>query len=403
MSDRLITVAVGTWHQQFNRLVAWADLRERMHSEDHVTIQYGSSRPPAVATGVEFLAPTEVRALMAGSDVVITHGGPGTIMDARNCGHRPLVLARDPAHGEHVDEHQLLFTRWAADKGLVDLVNSVDELDDRVSRLGGSGTRVSPAAGLGAESSVRRVRQLLDADDGRRLPVAPDATTVLFVANPEEVSSTRLDDALRQLPRVTALGDVTQLWDRRVREQAQCVCGEPFSMCAFWTSVGDHAFGGWSRLDSERLLILRGSVDGQRRILRIARRHPGARSRRLLVEYTSYYRRIYDAARQVSGAAVVVHSASQASAAVALSHNRHIDLRVTDVRSDAERCLDLSIRALSYRGVPTAHVRRGDLLADTRTAVCRVWESLSLPGSMDRLEDATSSPGCRHGLSGGQR
>jgi hypothetical protein len=137
--------------------------------------------------------------------------------------------------------------------------------------------------------------------------------------------------------------------------------------------------------------------------LRIARRHPGARSRRLLVEYTSYYRRIYDAARQVSGAAVVVHSASQASAAVALSHNRHIDLRVTDVRSDAERCLDLSIRALSYRGVPTAHVRRGDLLADTRTAVCRVWESLSLPGSMDRLEDATSSPGCRHGLAGGQR
>ena len=102
MSGRRITILVGTDHHGFDRLVRWADSHQAAHPADTVVIQHGHTSAPSVAAGVAFFSPEDLGRLAAESDVVITHGGPGTIMDVRKQGHRPITLARNPEHGEHV-------------------------------------------------------------------------------------------------------------------------------------------------------------------------------------------------------------------------------------------------------------------------------------------------------------
>ncbi|MEZ5095747.1 MAG: glycosyltransferase [Nocardioides sp.] len=92
-------------------------------------IQYGQSAAPAVAEGRAFLAPAELREQLADADVVITHGGPGTISDARRSGHRPIVVPRDPALGEHVDDHQQRFSAWCAERDIVDRARTLPDLE----------------------------------------------------------------------------------------------------------------------------------------------------------------------------------------------------------------------------------------------------------------------------------
>jgi UDP-N-acetylglucosamine--N-acetylmuramyl-(pentapeptide) pyrophosphoryl-undecaprenol N-acetylglucosamine transferase len=48
----------------------------------------------------------ELRAAMAGADLVVAHAGIGSALAALDAGRAPLLVPRDPAFGEHVDDHQ---------------------------------------------------------------------------------------------------------------------------------------------------------------------------------------------------------------------------------------------------------------------------------------------------------
>ncbi len=108
----LITVAVGTDHHPFNRLMGWIDEWIEAHKDTHEIswiVQRGSSEKPRNCESHELLAHDELCESFARSTVVISHGGPSTIMDARAAGKLPIVVPRDPALGEHVDKHQYRF------------------------------------------------------------------------------------------------------------------------------------------------------------------------------------------------------------------------------------------------------------------------------------------------------
>ena len=133
----LVVVMVGTDHHPFDRLVGWVDdwLGGRGDSASGpvaCVVQHGYSGPPARARGVEMLDHDELQQLLAGAAVVVCHGGPSTIAESRRHGHRPIVLPRDPAHGEHVDDHQIRFVRWIADRGLVTTAATQAELASEV-------------------------------------------------------------------------------------------------------------------------------------------------------------------------------------------------------------------------------------------------------------------------------
>lgn len=124
----LVVALVGTDHHPFERLVQWVDAAAVRRSEVRFVVQHGCSAPPSVAEGHPSLSHDRLVALLEEATAVICHGGPGTIMDARDAGHRPLCVPRDPGRGEHVDGHQLRFAQLVSSAGVVRAVASLAEL-----------------------------------------------------------------------------------------------------------------------------------------------------------------------------------------------------------------------------------------------------------------------------------
>ena len=153
---------------------------------------------------------------------------------------------------------------------------------------------------------------------------------VLFLGGLGRSGTTLLERLLGQLPGVTPLGEVVHLWQRDLRDDERCGCGDRFSACGFWQKVGVEAFGGWDAVDPQRVLDLAAQVERTRRIPRLAfgRRPPGVE------EYAAHYAKIYNGAATVTGASVVVDSSKHSALAYCLRH-AEIDLRVIHVVRDS--------------------------------------------------------------------
>lgn len=107
----MIFVALGTHHQQFDRLVRAAD-RAAIVLGEEVVVQAGATRIPAPhARVVSVLLPDVFDAYLREARVVVLHAGSSSFLQARALGRRPIVVPRRPEHGEHVDDHQLRFAR----------------------------------------------------------------------------------------------------------------------------------------------------------------------------------------------------------------------------------------------------------------------------------------------------
>jgi UDP-N-acetylglucosamine transferase subunit ALG13 len=131
----LVLVMVGTDHHPFDRIVDWVDTAARRYPEHRFLVQHGDSRAPAVAEGSAFLPHGEIRRLLREADGVVCHGGPGTIMDARDAGHVPICVPRDPARGEHVDGHQQRFAALVHQAGVVTRAETVTEFQEALAGL----------------------------------------------------------------------------------------------------------------------------------------------------------------------------------------------------------------------------------------------------------------------------
>jgi UDP-N-acetylglucosamine transferase subunit ALG13 len=131
--------SVGTDHHPFPRFLQWMAAAQREIGFD-LLVQRGATPEQAGVTSVDFMAAAELEAEMASADVVVCHGGPGTMSLAQRCGHRPIVIARDPSLGEHVDDHQQRYTAKLRSANAVDAPSSVEELIELIRSARGRGT-----------------------------------------------------------------------------------------------------------------------------------------------------------------------------------------------------------------------------------------------------------------------
>lgn len=133
-----VVISVGTDHHPFERLVQWADRWAATHPHRSVFVQRGTSAESANAPSAEIVAHSELLRLFATSMVVVSHGGPSTVMDSRSSGRLPIVVPRDPTQGEHVDGHQMRFADHLGLHGLARVAASEAEfcqlLDEAMSQ-----------------------------------------------------------------------------------------------------------------------------------------------------------------------------------------------------------------------------------------------------------------------------
>ncbi|NKZ00317.1 glycosyltransferase [Nocardiopsis alborubida] len=172
-----VVVSLGTDHHSFDRLVRWIDDYARRRRTLRFLVQHGHSAAPAVAAGTPFLPGEELGEHMRRARVVVAHGGPGTIVQARRAGRLPIVVARDPELDEHVDEHQLLFVRRLEEAGRIRSCATPQQLFALLDRaLASPGDfRVDPGDGEGTERAALRAGELIDLLTGVRDAAAETA------------------------------------------------------------------------------------------------------------------------------------------------------------------------------------------------------------------------------------
>lgn len=128
-------VTVGTDHHRFDRLMDWLDRwhLDHPHAVEWI-VQHGASRSMQGIEGFPMVSRPQLLAALSTSRIVVTQGGPGGIMDSRDCGIVPIVVPRLARFDEVVDDHQVAFCRHLARRGLIVLAETEQELRQALDR-----------------------------------------------------------------------------------------------------------------------------------------------------------------------------------------------------------------------------------------------------------------------------
>lgn len=307
----LVVVTVGSDHHPFSRLIGWVDEWLAGGAADRIdcVVQYGTADPPRHGAAVPYLSYPELQRLLSAATVVVTQGGPMSMVEARRGGRMPIVVARLPDFDEVVDGHQPEFCGRLATAGLIKLVDGAPALVDAVEAAlaDPDATRVDPVDGgmTGHPEAIDRIGRIADALLTQRRGEGPD---VVLLGGLGRSGSTLLERCLGQVDGVTALGEVLHLWERGLRDDQRCGCGEPFSCCEFWREVGCRAYGGWSEITADLAVADRYEVVRNRRLGALLFGQPGAGKRLARNRLLRRLGALYAAAQASSGARVLVDS-----------------------------------------------------------------------------------------------
>jgi UDP-N-acetylglucosamine transferase subunit ALG13 len=160
-----VVVTVGTDHHPFDRLIGWTNDWLRQHPE-HIPgffMQSGAASVQPDCPGSRFLDAGQLGALLDMADVMLCHGGPGSISDAWERGQVPIVVPRLRRLGEVVDDHQVDFCRKLAELGRVRLAEEPAGLAELLDEAARDHTRfrtTAPEADVSA--AVGRFGDLVD-------------------------------------------------------------------------------------------------------------------------------------------------------------------------------------------------------------------------------------------------
>ena len=88
----------------------------------------------------------EFEQYMEMADVVICHGGCGSIIPALRRGKVPVVVPRLKKYGEHVNDHQMQLTQILADEGRVIPVYEIETLSGAIAQARSQPPRPQPSA-----------------------------------------------------------------------------------------------------------------------------------------------------------------------------------------------------------------------------------------------------------------
>lgn len=131
----MIFVTVGTHEQGFERLIEEVDrLKKDGIISEEVIIQKGYTKyEPKYCETYELIDYDKLQEYLAKARIVITHGGPASFIAPLSIGKIPIVVPRQKAFDEHVNDHQVDFVKQvvARNNSLIP-VYDIKDLEDRI-------------------------------------------------------------------------------------------------------------------------------------------------------------------------------------------------------------------------------------------------------------------------------
>ena len=131
----MIFVTVGTHEQPFNRIIEEIDkLKGEGCIDEEVVIQKGySTYEPQYCKSYGLISYEEMDNYIKEARIVITHGGPSSFLAPLALKKIPIVVPRQKKFGEHVNDHQVEFSKAVAErmKNLI-VVENISELGNTI-------------------------------------------------------------------------------------------------------------------------------------------------------------------------------------------------------------------------------------------------------------------------------
>ncbi|MGP1609024.1 MAG: PssE/Cps14G family polysaccharide biosynthesis glycosyltransferase [Clostridium sp.] len=126
----MIFITVGSRSFQFDRLIRALD--EQVGNGKitmEIFAQIGATNyKPKNFKYAEFLGRDEFKQMQADSDIIITHGGTGVIVNASKMNKKIIGVPRLKKYNEHVDDHQIELLKEFEKAKMILVCENVDEL-----------------------------------------------------------------------------------------------------------------------------------------------------------------------------------------------------------------------------------------------------------------------------------
>ncbi|OCA87893.1 beta(1,3)galactosyltransferase EpsH [Bacillus sp. FJAT-27225] len=134
----MIFITVGSQKFQFNRLLEEVDdlISLRILSGENVFAQTGySTYKPVGYAYKSFLSNEEFLEAMENSEIIVSHGGTGSLINGIKKGIRVIGVPRKVEFGEHVDNHQVEIIKQFSNSNLILGISNPAELKDALIRI----------------------------------------------------------------------------------------------------------------------------------------------------------------------------------------------------------------------------------------------------------------------------
>lgn len=130
----MILVTLGTQDQKFYRLL---DYIEMSHINDRIVVQAGGSNDykSKKMEIFKFIDYDEMNKLIEEADVIITHGGTGSILTPLKKGKKVIACARLEKYQEHINDHQKEIVTLFKNEGYILELNEENKLDDLMKEM----------------------------------------------------------------------------------------------------------------------------------------------------------------------------------------------------------------------------------------------------------------------------
>lgn len=132
----MIFVTVGTQDKPFNRLLQAIDKAiENKQILDEVVVQAGYTKYESKNMRIlEYVPFEDFEKYVDAAEVVITHGGVGSIISAVKKGKKVIAVARLSEYGEHTNDHQLQVIEKMSKEGYIIDGNDLDNIAKSVEK-----------------------------------------------------------------------------------------------------------------------------------------------------------------------------------------------------------------------------------------------------------------------------
>lgn len=130
-----VLVSLGTQKQQFIRILRLIENSEELKCAE-ILVQAGHTKYKSDRMNIiEFMNQEGFNIALNDADIVICHGGVGTIFSALKSGKKVLAVPRLAKYDEHVDDHQLEICRELQKEGYILYLNDSEIFDEKVREL----------------------------------------------------------------------------------------------------------------------------------------------------------------------------------------------------------------------------------------------------------------------------